>query len=125
MDNRKGDRHKNRTRVYVRGGSKRRKANETRRIAEEDAAKSRKINEFLTVQPTQGRGRMSDTYDGNGTDKPVEPEVDDDSDNTEYANSIPFQAQTDDLDPDADETDDTGPDSEKTDDKDSDVGGCC
>lgn len=101
MDNRKGDRHRNRsyrTRIFATGADKRRKAKEETRKAEEEAAKSRKISDFLTVQPRQAAPqRTSDTDDRSGTDaNPPGPQVDD-NDNTD-ANPKPSQAETDDTD---------------------------
>lgn len=90
MDNRKGDRHRNRARIHASGADKKRKA----WMAEEEAAKSRKISEFLTVQP-----RQVPQTDGNGTDaNPPGPEVNNDNTDTDPKSS---QAQKDDTDADA------------------------
>ena len=60
MDNREGDRHRHRTRIWESGASKRRKVKEATMKLAEELAKIRKLDQFFTVQPRQVSERSDD-----------------------------------------------------------------
>lgn len=60
MDNREGDRHRHRTRIWESGASKRRKAKEATMKSAEEMAKIRKLDQFFTVQSRQVSERSDD-----------------------------------------------------------------
>ena len=60
MDNREGDRHRHRTRIWESGASKRSKAKEATMKSTEEIAKTRKLDQFFTVHSRQVSERSND-----------------------------------------------------------------
>jgi len=93
MDNRERDRHKNRVRVYPTGAEKKRRSKEEARRAVEDVKKSRKISDFVIVQPqSQPRGASCSVEGDDDLAEPAEQ-----SNSEEEADDVEDQAEGDNV----------------------------